>query len=587
MTRDTADLLLTGGRVWAHHGAPITDGALDAVAVGGGRILATGPAAELRERCDAQTTIIDVGGRRIVPGLVDSHIHAIRAGLTYRQELDWTGVTSVRQALGTVRAAAGRRPAGAWITALGGWHPAQFTERRLPSPAELDQAAPDHPVFIHPVYGHDDHGALNAAALAALGWTGTCPDPPGGRLHRRPDGRPDGRLSGVGGYQAVTAVALRPSPAQAAESTQAFFGRLAALGLTGVIDAGGLGMGPDQYHAIRSVWRRGALPLRVRMNLGATTPGAEPQQIAAWRAYTGPGVGDGILSVLGLGEVMHLGCHDWEGMTELEITDGAYREFVQQAREAAVAGWPMTVHAILDSSIGRILDAIAEVDAEIPVRGLRWSLCHAECISPANLRRVRDLGLALALQSRLVHKAGVCAERWGEDTVRHGPPLGDILRLGIPFGAGTDATRAASYHPWRALWWFVTGQSLDGGPRRDAAHRLDRATALHAYTRGSTWLSFEDTSRGLLIPGACADLAVLSGDYFTVPEDDIPAITADLTVVDGRVVHAAGAFAGVRVRHHPPRPAPDPPAGPTVPPALSAAAPSAAVPAPAGPGEPG
>jgi hypothetical protein len=554
--RHTADLVLAGGRVWTHLGAPAGAGAPDAVAISGGRILAVGPAEELRALTDDRTVTVDVGGRRIVPGLVDSHIHAVRAGLTYQQELDWTEVRSAERALATVREAARTRPAGAWITALGGWHPTQFTENRLPSRAELDQAAPDHPVFIHPLYGHDDYGVLNAAGLAALGWTGDCADPAGGTLYRLPDGAPDGRLAGLGAYQLVNAVALRPTAAEAEDSTKAFFSRLAALGLAGVIDAGGLGMGPDKYHAIRSVWRNGDLPVRVRMNLGASTPGAEPDEIAAWQRYSGPAVGDQMLSVLGVGEVMHLGCHDWEGMTPFEISDGAYREFTRMARDAALARWPMTVHAILDSSISRILDAIEEVAAQVPVRDLRWNLCHAECISPGNLRRVRDLGLALALQSRLAHKAAVCAGRWGEDIVRNGPPLGDIVTLGIPFAAGTDSTRGASYNPWRALWWFVTGEALDGGPRRAAAHRLERARALHAYTRGSAWLSFEEDRRGLIAPGADADLAVLSDDYFTVPEDAIPSITSELTVVDGRVVHAAGAFAGLPVRGHPRRPGP-------------------------------
>jgi predicted amidohydrolase YtcJ len=156
---------------------------------------------------------------------------------------------------------------------------------------------------------------------------------------------------------------------------------------------------------------------------------------------------------------------------------------------------------------------------------------------------VRRLGLGLALQGRLSHKAMVCAERWGEDVVRHAPPLGDIVASGVPWGAGTDSTRGASYNPWNALWWFVTGRSIDGGPRRDPEHRLDRATALDAYTRGSAWFSFEEDRRGRLEPGAFADLAVLDSDYFDVAEDDIRGITSELTVVGGRVIHRDGAFA--------------------------------------------
>jgi predicted amidohydrolase YtcJ len=558
MPAETADLLLTGGQVWTGLSAPISisEGAPDTVAVSGGKILAVGTEAELRTLAGKNTTVVDVSGRRIVPGLVDSHIHAVRAGLSYLREVDWTELPTVGHALAAVEDAAARRAKGEWITAPGGWHPSQFAEKRLPTRAELDRAAPGHPVFIHPQYGHDDHGVLNGAGLAALGWTGTCADPDGGALFRTPTGEPDGRLAGLGAYQAVNATALRTTPAQAEESTTAFFGKLAALGLTGVIDAGGLGMTPDKYHAVRSVWRRGRLPIRVRLNLSAATSGRELDEIAAWQEYADPALGDQLLSVLGLGEVVHFGCHDWEGMTPFEITGEAYREFVVTAKNAARAGWPMTVHAILDASVSRILDAIEEVAAEVPVDGLRWSLCHAECITQRNLRRMKDLGLALALQSRMVHKSAVCAGRWGEDAVRNGPPLGDVTALGIPFGAGTDSTRSASYHPWRALWWFVTGKTLDGGPRRAQRHRLDRAAALHAYTRGSTWLSFEDDRRGYIGPGADADLAVLSDDYFMIPEDEIPSIVSELTTVAGRVVHASGAFAGLPVSGHPPRPAP-------------------------------
>lgn len=555
--RRSADLLIVGGPVWHGLGCPVGDGSPTAVAISGGLITGVGSEAELRTLAHDATVTIDVAGRRVIPGLIDSHMHAVRAGLTYLDELDWTEVRGLAAALRTVRDAAAQRPAGTWMTALGGWQPGQFAEQRMPELSELDGAAPSHPVFVHPVYGQDDYGVLNSAALRALGWTGRCADPDGGVLSRRADGTPDGRLSGLGAYQQVSQLALRPSPAEAKASTRAFLGRLAALGLTGVVDAGGLGMLPDRYGTIWSVWRAGELPVRIRLNLGAVTRGAETAEISTWQAYLAPGMGDDMLSVLGLGEVVHFGCHDWVGLTPLDIRDTAIAEFTAIAREAAQRRWPLTVHAILDSSITTILDAISEVAARDPVAGLRWSLCHAECISRANLMRVRDLGLGLALQSRLGQKAAVCAARWGTEAVRNGPPLADIAALGIPFGAGTDSTRDASYNPWQALQWFVTGVAYDGGPRRSARHRLDRRSALNAYTRGSAWFSFEEDRRGTLVPGAYADLAVLSADYFTVPEDEIGSTTADLTIVGGRVVHAAGPFTDLEIGPDRHRAAPD------------------------------
>lgn len=551
-----ADLVLVGGRVWTDRTRALGNGAPTALAVNDGRIQAVGSDSAVASYVGGRTRVVDVEGRRIVPGLVDSHLHAVRAGLSYLAELDWTETGSVAAAVESVAVAAEERAPGQWITVLGGWHPTQFSERRMPCQGELDAAAPGHPVFVHPVYGFADHGVLNTAALAALGWTGRCPDPPGGTLHRLCDGTPDGRLSGVSAYQTIAGEAVAPTADEGEASTRAFFGRLAGLGLTGVVDAGGLGMVPDSYRAVRALWRRGELPLRVRIFVGAVTAGREGEEIAEWQRYLAPALGDDLLSVLGVGEALHYGCHDGEGMAPFEVSRQSRAELAETLLRSARGGWPLTIHAILDASVTLVLDAIEAVARQAPVDGLRWSLCHAECISARNLLRVRELGLGLTVQSRVSHKGAVCADRWGEEVFRHAPPLGDIAGLGIPFGAGTDGTRAASYNPWRALWWFVTGQCQDGGPRRDPRHRLDRVTALDAYTRGSTWFSFEDDRRGRLVPGADADLSVLSVDYFTVDQDEIPSITSELTTVAGRVVHAGPAFAGLPIELHPSRPAP-------------------------------
>lgn len=549
-----ADLVLTNGRIWTGLDGVVTGGPT-AIAIAGDSILAVGDDAEAADWIGPRTRVVDLGGRRVVPGLIDSHIHAVRAGLTYLDEVDWVEVRSLADALGTIRDAAAARPAGTWIAVLGGWHPTQFRdEQRMPTPAELDAAAPDHPVFVQPLYGPDDVAVLNARGVAALGLTADTPEPADGAIGRHPDGTPDGTVRGLGYFQEIAKAALQPTTARSVESTRAFFARLASLGMTGVVDAGGLGMAPARYRPIRALWREGGLPIRVRLNHGAVTRGAESREVATWLDVLDPGIGDDLLSVLGIGEVLHFGCHDWEGMAPFPIEDEAYRELVETLREAARLGWPVTVHAILDSSVGRVLDAMETVAREHPIASLRWNICHAECIGPENLERVRQLGIALALQSRVSHKAAVCAERWGEATMRHAPPLGDIVRLGIPFGGGTDSTRGASYHPWHALWWFITGRSLDDGPRRDPEHRLDRARALDAYTRGSAWFSFEDDRRGVLRPGFLADLAVLDRDYFDLPEDDIPSITADLTLVGGRVVHRSSAFAELEPQDHRPRP---------------------------------
>jgi hypothetical protein len=556
MTTDAGTLVLYNGRVWT--GRPDEDEAeFAAIAVRDNRILAVGPTADVMAVAGPHCQAIDLAGHRVIPGLIYSHLHAIRAGLTYSDELDWSGVATLDEALSSVSQAAGERPAGSWITVGGGWHPSQLDAGRMPTGAELDRAAPHHPVFVYPLYAHADRAVVNSAALEVLGWRDGTPDPPGGILFRSgDDGTLSGELSGIGLYQQINAVALRSDRAGEDASTRAFFARLAALGLTGVVDAGGMGMAPEKYRAVYDVWRRGELPVRVRSLHGAVTPGREMEEVAGWQRYLHPGAGDGMLAVLGLGEAVHYGCHDWEAMEQFEIAEPSWRELVQIVESCAAQGWPLTIHAILDESVGRVLDAFELVDRTYRLAPLRFSLCHVECIGPENLERVRRLGIGLALQGRMAQKSVSAATAWGVGTLRHAPPFGDIRRLGIPFGAGTDGTRSASYNPWLTIWWMVTGQVTDGGPVRAPEHRLSRTDALRAYTAGSAWFSFEEDRRGQLIPGMLADLAVLSDDVFTVADDAIRSITAELTVVDGRVVHAAGDFAKVPLQSHDPAAAP-------------------------------
>jgi predicted amidohydrolase YtcJ len=536
------DLLLHHGLIWPGGAAPDPAAEMDAILIRGGRVRALGRLAEVEDLAGPETTRVDLGGRRVIPGLIDSHIHAIRAGLTYLDELDWTLFRDLTAALDNLRAAARNRLAGEWITALGGWHPTQFRQNRMPTKAELDAAAPQRPVFVHPLYGFEDYGVLNTAGLERLGWVNRCPDPEGGKLARDGSGAPDGRLYGLEAYQHINRTIIQPPLERAVDSTVAFFERLSALGITGIVDAGGLGMRPERYHAVRAARAQGRLPIRVRMNLCATTPGSEAAELEAWRQFTDPGFGDEWLSVLGLGELLLVGSHDWEGMAPFQVSDESFAQLVDICRQGARAGWPHTIHAILDTSITRILDALEEVNKEIPLAPLRWNLCHAECLTEANVARIAELGLGVAFQGRLLHKASVCAQRWGENAVINGPPLGSLIRAGVPIGAGTDSTRGASYNPWHALSWFVTGIPWDGGPRRATEHLLSRADALNAYSSGSAWFSFEERERGHLRPGALADLAVLSADVFAIDEPDIIHLTSDLTICGGHVVHRCDAF---------------------------------------------
>jgi predicted amidohydrolase YtcJ len=535
-----AETVFLGGKVWA--GASQAAGSEPtALAVTGGRVSAVGSDEEIRELAGPGTTVIGLQGRRVIPGLIDGHMHATRAGLTWTSELHWDGLPDLDDALASVSAAAGRAAPGEWIRAVGGWHPCQFAQARLPTSGELDKAAGDHPAYVQALY---EVAVLNSAAIRASGLDKVTGDLPGGRIERDPDtGEPTGRVHGMGAFTFVLAAAGTPGRDEQRRSTAGMVADLHASGLTGIVDPGGFSMVPESYDALFDLWRAGELTMRMRLFLSAAHPGQEYEEVDAWLRHAQTRFGDEMLQVLGAGEVVHFGCHDFEGQESFTVSDEAAAELLRIARRVAERGWPLHMHAVLDSSASRILDCWESVNSEIPIAGLRFSLAHADRISPRNLSRLRALGAGVVIDDRHVFKAATSAAAWGEDVMDRVPPAGDILAAGIPVAASTDSTRASSYSPWLALWWLTAGTSLDGVRRRGPGQVVTRAQALAWYTGGSAWLSFEEGDRGHLRPGARADLAVLSEDYFTVPYDRIPAISSELTVVGGRVVHSSGILA--------------------------------------------
>ncbi|MFE2430357.1 amidohydrolase [Streptomyces sp. NPDC059373] len=540
------DTIYVNGRIHPGSRAPGADAGrggpdeeYEALAVSGGRVLALGTDHELRDLAGPRTEVVDLRGHRVIPGLIDGHMHATRAGSTWSSELHWTGISTLTDALAGIGEAVRDAPPGRWIRAIGGWHHTQFKENRPPTTAELDAVAPDHPVYVQALY---DFAVLNSEAIRVLGldsWT----DLPGGSVERDPlTGRCTGVVRGLGAYNRCLAASPMPTAAAERASMRAMFADLNAVGLTGVVDPGGLGVGPDRYDPLFDVWRAGELTVRMRLYGSAANAGQEVDQLEGWLRNAQTFAGDDMLRMVGAGEVVHYGCHDFEGLEDFRLADEAYEDLLTISRRVAAHGRPMHIHAVLDSSIDRILDAWETVHREIPLDRLRFSLAHADTISPRNIRRLLALGAGVIADDHQVFRAGASADCWGAEQMASVPPLGDLLEAGVPLGAGTDATRSSSYSPWLSLWWLHEGRSLDGTVQRAPRHRLSRRQSLDLYTRGSAWFSFEESDRGHLHPGARADLAVLSDDYFTVPADLIPSITARLTVVGGRTVHASGPF---------------------------------------------
>src|SRR5438094_5127652 len=519
-----------------------------AAAVMGGRFTAIGDDPEVLKHRGPKTQVIDLGGRRTVPGLNDSHLHLIRGGLNYNMELRWDGVASLADALRMLKDQAARTPPPQWVRVVGGWTEFQFAERRMPTLDEINAVSPDTPVFVLHLY---DRAILNRAALRTVGYTKDTPDPPGAEIQRDRQGNPTGLLiarPNAGLLYATLAKGPKFPPEHQANSTRHFMRELNRLGITSAIDAGGGSQNyPDDYQVIEGLHRRGEMTVRVAYNLFTQRPRQEYDDFAKWVTMTRPGAGSDFYRMNGAGEMLTFSAADFEDFLEPrpDLPPSLEDELTRVVRLLAENRWPFRLHATYDESITRFLNVFEAVNRDVPFAGLRWFFDHAETISERNLERVKALGGGIAVQHRMAYQGEYFIDRYGADAAKHTPPTAKMLKMGIPVGAGTDATRVASYNPWVSLYWVVAGKTVGGTPLYPEENRLDRMEALRRYTVGSAWFSGEEDKKGAIVSGQLADLAVLSADYFSVPEDTIKQIESVLTMVGGKVVYGAGEFAGL------------------------------------------
>ena len=544
-TSSTADLIVMNGHIATQDDRRSF---VSAVAIKEGRFLAVGTDKEMMAYKGDTTQVINVGRRTVIPGLNDSHLHLIRGGLNYNLELRWDGVPSLADALRRLRAQVQRTPPNQWVRVVGGWTEFQFAERRLPTLNELNQIAPDTPVFLLHLY---DRALLNRAALRVVGYTKDTPDPPGGEIQRDKNGHPTGLLIAKPNAMILYAT-LAKGPKlpfeQQVNSTRHFMRELNRLGVTSAIDAGGGYQNyPDDYAVIGELARQGQLTVRIAYNLFTQRPSMEREDFAKWVTMTKPGAGDAFYRMNGAGEMLVFSAADFEDFREPrpDLARGMEAELKEVVILLAKNRWPFRLHATYDESITRFLNVFEHVNQEVPFDGLHWFFDHAETISERNIDRVKALGGGIAIQHRMAYQGEYFIERYGIKSAEQTPPLTKLLASGVPIGGGTDATRVASYNPWIALYWLVAGKTVGGSQLYSEANRLDRMTALRLYTVGSSWCSSEEGKKGAIIPGQLADLAVLSADYFSVSEKDIQRIESVLTIVGGKVVYGAGEYSRV------------------------------------------
>lgn len=542
---EPADLIVIRGKLTTMDPARPSATAL---AARRGRFVAVGSDDEILAFRGSHARMIDAGGRRVIPGLIDSHMHLIRGGLNYNMELRWDGVPSLADAMRMLRDQARRTPPPQWVRVVGGFSEWQFAEKRLPTLAELNEAAPDTPVFILHLY---DRALLNRAALRAVGYSKDTPEPPGGFIERDKNGEPTGLLvARPNAWILYKTLSLGPklAPEDQLNSTRHFMRELNRLGVTSVVDAGGGFQNyPDDYQVINSLHRDGLLTTRVAYNLFTQRPGFEFDDFSGWIKAVAPRSGDDFYRHNGAGEMLVYSAADFEDFREprpdMPLTMEGQLERV--VRKLAENRWPFRLHATYDETISRALDVFERVHRDAAIDGLHWLIDHAETISPRNIERVRSLGGGIAIQHRMAFQGEYYVDRYGAAAARRTPPIREMLRAGLPIGAGTDATRVASHNPWTCLYWLSTGRSVGGTPLYDDANRLTREEALRLWTRGSAWFSSDENAKGAITPGWMADFAVLSEDFFTVPDEGIRGIESVLTVVGGSVVSGSGVFAGM------------------------------------------
>jgi predicted amidohydrolase YtcJ len=538
----TADLLLVNGRVTTLDSA---NPEADAVAIADGRILAVGRRRDLAASTGPETRVIDLGGRRVIPGLNDSHTHLIRGGLNYNMELRWEGIESVHDALALLKAQARVTPAPQWVRVVGSFTMYQFREKRLPTLDEINAAAPDTPVFILHLY---DRALLNRAALRAVGYTRDTPEPPGGEIRRDAHGEPTGLLLAKPNAAILYATLARGpklEPEDQINSTRQFMRELNRLGVTSVIDAGGGFQNyPDDYAIIRRLAEDDQLTVRIAYNLFTQRPGAETEDFVNWAAQVTPGDGGDWFRHNGAGEMLVFSAADFEDffMPRPELPPEMEGQLEQVVRVLVANRWPFRLHATYDESIGRALDVFERVNREIPFDGLHWFFDHAETVTPRNLERIAALGGGIAVQHRMAFQGEAFVDRYGARAAEATPPVRRMLDMGLPVGGGTDATRVASYNPWTALAWLIGGRTVGGLQLYPPSTRPSRLEALGMWTEGSAWFSTEGGKKGRIQAGQFADLAVLSEDLMTVADEAIAGIESLLTIVGGRIVHGAGPF---------------------------------------------
>jgi predicted amidohydrolase YtcJ len=505
-----------------------------AVAIRGDRILATGTDTELFRLAGPTTARIDLRGRAVIPGLIDNHLHLLRAAGTWLRETRFDGIESRKQAIEMMRARAKAVGPGGWVYNIGGWTHQQFIEDPRPfTREELDRIAPDNPLALQESYYQV---FLNSRALAALGIEAGKPDPAGFQKNwilRDAAGRPTGIVRGdIPATRAVTSKLPRVAPAELEASSASLIRDMNRAGLTSF---GVPGCDQDVLEILQRWKTQGHLSARVFCIDGAAaaTPDQVDRalaQIARMKLFQG----DTDIDHIFFGESVYSPLHDPMFAVKSDPKPEQLEQWRRMATAIAAAGLPLHVHAELHNTIDAFLNQIEAINREHPVKNLRWVFAHINQIDESQIERMKKLGMYAAVHPWAVINGATMHDDFG-DGAYDMPPLRTLQNSGILWGLGTDGTAANQYLPFTTLYFAVTGR-MSGGALV-SRQTISREDALIAHTRKNAFLLFQENNLGSIQPGKLADLVVLDRDYLTVPADQIRNIKPMLTMVGGRIVY--------------------------------------------------
>ncbi|MDW3195054.1 MAG: amidohydrolase [Cytophagales bacterium] len=526
-----------------------------ALAVKGGRIYAVGTNDEILELKGTETKLIDARGNRLIPGLNDAHIHFHKAGLRYNYAVRWDGVPNLKLALQILSDQAKRTPEGHWVKVVGGWSPYQFEENRLPTMEELNEAVPNRPFIVQYSY---NVAFLNEKALEIIGvdkedfWL-----PPFTRFERDKEGRLTGLLYGDPGsimFWVIETIVPQPTPEEQENSLLQLTKEFNRLGLTSVIDAGGVSY-PQEYGIMKKVITEDKLNLRYSftdIGDGYTEMGEIEEEIHSITKLDPISPGQNLHPYLehgyeyeGVGEAIRVEMLDYENFDRPPhiLDPELIKEVISQdVSELVKRRIPFRIHVTYDENLTVMLDALEALNKELPFDGLRWGIEHAEMISTNNIARIQKLGAGITLQNKMAWHGDGFIKTYGREKALQTPPFRKLIESEIPLTLGTDGLRVSSFNPWIAMSWAVTGKAVSGTVVLAEDNRLTREEALRLYTLGSAWFQYDEDEKGRIAPGHLADFVLLDKDYFKVSEDQISTISSVLTILGGRVVYGVGEF---------------------------------------------